>query len=115
MANKEPFTERLKEQIVNEPKEIRVKDQISGLTYAELAITSLDGGSLYPAKPISDVKLRFQTLISGAIFTQGNYRLDNCHGEMHSHFQGSVSAVPISTLNDAFLMMCGSSWWRENE
>lgn len=43
MANQEIFTKRLKDQIINGLKEIRIKDQISGLTYGELAITSLDG------------------------------------------------------------------------
>ena len=109
---KEPFVERLKEELAREPKEIRIKDQISGLTYAELAVSSIDGGSLHPGKPISAVKLRFQTLISGAVFVQGNYRLDNCHGSPHSHFQDAVASVPISTLNDACLMMCGSRWWK---
>ena len=113
--NIEPFTEKLKEQIVKGLKKIHVKDQISGLTYAELSITSLDDEFLHPAKPISDIKFRFQTLISGAMFIPGNYRLDNCHGEMHSHFQGDISAVHITTLNDAFLMMCGSSWRKEDE
>lgn len=113
MVDKEPFTERLKEEMAREPVEIHIKDQIRDMSYAELVITSLDGEPLCPTKPISAVNIRFQTLISGAQFAEGHYRLDNCHGTLHSHFSGSIAPVPIDTLNDACLMMCGSSWWRE--
>ena len=111
---KEPFVKKLKEEMAQEPREIHITEQVSGMTYAALTITSLDGGSLHPAKPISALKLRFQTLLSGARFVEGPYRLDNCHGQLHSHFQGSVAPVPIVTLNDACLMMCGSMWRRKD-
>lgn len=92
--SKEPFAERLKEELEQGVRNIHIKEQVSGMTYAEIAITSLDGGTLYPAKPLSAVKLRFQTLLSGAVFMPGHYRPDNCHGYLHSHFSGSVLPFP---------------------
>ena len=111
MSDKEPFTERLKAELAQGQRKIKIREQIRDIAYAELAMTSLNGSPLHPNQPISTVNFRFQTLISGAIaFSEGRYRLDNSHGELHIHFQESVSPVPISTLNDSCLMMCGSGW-----
>jgi len=103
------FADILKEKLWKKQKQVKVIGQISDLNYGCLNINCLDGRHLEINIPIENVKIRFQTLTSGALFTQGNYRLDNCHHlPVHQHQGLYASLVEVKTLGDAFLHILGS-------
>ena len=103
------FVDILKEKLINNPKKIQVIGQISGLNYGFLNLNCLSGAYLDVNSPIQDVKFRFQSLISGANFTPGNYRLDNCHNwPIHQHSISGSNLVEIETLGGALSHILGS-------
>jgi len=90
---------------------INLRGEISGTTWMELNITEITGNPITLGTHFENLKFRAQKLVSGALFTQGNYRIDNSHDlRLHQHFLGSIYPVEVETLSGALLMIFGSDY-----
>jgi len=111
------FIDILKRQLEEKRSVIQVKDQISGALYADMNITSLDGSPITLGTPLDNLKIRFQTLCSGAEgFTPYPYRLDNhSNKSLHQHYEGFENPLTFPTISGALLHILGMNYYKLEE
>ena len=106
------FTHDLAKELEKNQTTVKVKSLISGNGWGELNITSLNGSPILLNSQISDLKIRFQPLISGAGgFNHTHFRIDNNAQEpIHVHSPGSKSPLDVNYLSQVLLMITGSEF-----
>ncbi len=104
--------DRIREKLGKKESKIKVRGEISGATWAEVNITNIKGEPVTLGTIPSDLKIRIQTLASGAItFSPQDYRIDNSHGFLHQHSGAEIFPIESKTVSGALLMLLGSDYW----
>ena len=105
--------DNLKEKFEEGVSSFKVRGEIAEPTWAEISVTNTTGNPVALGTPPADLKIRIQTLASGAEgFSAKDYRIDNSHNsDLHQHFLGSTSPVNVPSLSGALLMILGSDYW----
>lgn len=99
------FVEKLKEKFKEKRKDIRIRGELSGASWLEAHITSLNQEPITFGTSTENVKIRLQTLISGALcFSQGDYRIDShTNKNLHEHTPDSENQLEILTVSGALV------------
>jgi len=101
--------DELKEEFEKEQTSIKARGEISGVNWAEVSITNTVGSPIELGNPINKIKFSFQTLVSGAAFVKGDYRMDNHHNSnLHQHSGSSFAFIDVETLSGVLLHVLGS-------
>src|SRR3990167_2545349 len=94
--------DEIKKELDNSVSSFKVRGEISGALWAEVSITDNTGNPIWIGTPLDNAKFRAQSLSSGAIITEGTYRIDNSHmGELHQHINNKICPVSseVKTLS----------------
>lgn len=101
----------LKRELEKDSNSIRIKAEISGESWGEIEINSLDKTPITLGTPFENIKFRFQHLLSGSTLIAGPYRLDNhTNKPLHQHFDNLTDFINFPTLNGALLHILGSDY-----
>lgn len=110
------IVDELKRELERGVSYFKVRGEISGALWGEISVTENTGSPIWLGTTLQNTKFRAQSLISGAIFEEGTYRIDNnSHNPiLHQHVLGSVSPISeeVITLSGALLKLLGSEYWK---